>query len=69
MSKIKKFVKKLVPETLLKLRRDYLLEQQRKRFHSGCKELLFKVDDILVTSPPSVVITILFFAIFPALSA
>lgn len=47
MSNIKKFVKKLVPETLLKLRRDYLLEQQRKRFHSGCKELLFKVDDIL----------------------
>lgn len=47
MSKLKKIIKKIVPEFVLKMRREFMLDQQRKKFHKGCKELLFKVDDIL----------------------
>lgn len=47
MSSLKKILKRVMPEAVLKFRRDYLLEQQRKKFHKGCKNLLFKVDDIL----------------------
>lgn len=47
MSNLKKIIKKIVPEFVLKMRREFMLDQQRKKFHKGCKELLFKVDDIL----------------------
>mgnify|MGYP002711171365 FL=1 len=47
MSNFKKIIKKIVPEFVLKMRKEFMLDQQRKKFHKGCKELLFKVDDIL----------------------
>ena len=47
MSNLKKIIKKIVPEFVLKMRREFMLDQQRKKFNKGCKELLFKVDDIL----------------------
>lgn len=47
MSKIKNIIKLFIPNKLLKLKRNYVLDKQREKFHYGCKELIFKIDDIL----------------------
>ena len=47
MNRIKKIVKCIIPEKLLVYRRQLLLDKQRKRFHKGCRKLLYKVDNIL----------------------
>ena len=44
---IKQFIKKLIPQSVLKLRYDFLLNRQRRRFGRHCEELLLKVGEIL----------------------
>lgn len=43
----KTFIKKLIPNSLLKWHQERLLNKQRESFHKGCLELLYYVDDIL----------------------
>ena len=48
---IKKLAKRIIPVSMLtpilKRKQEKALNKQRERFHAGCQELLYRVDDIL----------------------
>ena len=44
---IKQIIKIFIPKSILKIRSEYLLNKQRKKFSKGCQELLELTDDTL----------------------